>query len=201
MRRRSVKLPPKPTPAQLHQLLYGLVYPAVLGSLLYTTIFDQSFTQSPSRDSLALTCTVLIIALFAVDYVYSYSENNTVDYSVAQFLIDFVIVLLAYVAAVSFTGVEAFEKVPGWIYLFLAALVSYFLEEARYYGRKKNRFNLSPPLPKIKRKHANSDFLCAYLYLVFGLLSTLLTSKWSVVPVIAALIVHLIVYIYNVGDA
>lgn len=84
------------SPARLHQIMYTMVYPAVLGSFLYTFWDKTAKGRFEWSDPLPWLIGLLFIALLTLDYVYSLAAAIVARYSLVKFVLDLLIVVLLY---------------------------------------------------------------------------------------------------------
>jgi hypothetical protein len=174
---------------RLHNLVYGLLYPAFLGSLIYNYV-DQ-------RQSMRLEATLVLIfllLLFALDFVYSLAKVVMENYSIAQFAIDLIVVVLLYIAAKSIPGERLFIGFAPWGALALSRAAAALWEEYQY-----QRLRAAAVLDR-SRRHANSDWILTFCYLIVGQIgwnSDEKTSAYSLL--IAPLFLDVFVYLYNMS--
>lgn len=83
---------------RLHNLLYNLLYPAFLGTLIY-----NYFDKYPALSTGVGVTLFLMLILFSLDFIYSLSEEVIRNYSGWQFVFDIFIVGLLFIAAKSIT--------------------------------------------------------------------------------------------------
>jgi hypothetical protein len=119
---------------RLHQIMYTMVYPAVLGSFLYS-FWDKAATQQFSwNDHLPWVGGLLFIAVLTLDYIYSLANTIMHRYSWPKFVMDFLVVVLIYFAmsALLKPDLKGWDLALLWGYLFAIKLVSWVWELCDY---------------------------------------------------------------------
>ena len=85
-----------------HIFITGLVYPAVLGTFLFTVIehvYDISWNAALSYQNLIHACVVLALFLhYAGDYVYTTDQERKTIYGTRRMFLDLLLVALLYLA-------------------------------------------------------------------------------------------------------
>jgi hypothetical protein len=134
--------------------MYNMIYPAILGSILYTVFqlaADRSFQFSNPMPWFA---GALFIALFTLDYTYSLARDISTSYSRVAFALDLVVVVLMFVAATAILG-KNLLPISVWLELVFLKLVVVVWEVVEL--RRSQR-----PL-----KHVLSDFGLLLTYILF----------------------------------
>ncbi len=119
---------------RLHQIMYTMVYPAVLGSFLYS-FWDKAATKQFSWDDrLPWVGGLLFIAVLTLDYIYSLATTIVQRYSWPKFVMDFLVVVLIYFAmsALLKPDLKGWDLVLLWVYLFAIKLLSWIWELCDY---------------------------------------------------------------------
>ncbi len=119
----------------------GLLYPAVLGALIYEIFSGLPHTsfKAIGDDWTKYPLVLGIIIVFAFDYLYTNTEDIRSTYSVRQGLCDFLIVSVLFISMKTALGNPMFEFFRGYLALLLAvAKFLAFLWEVL--DRDKHRF-------------------------------------------------------------
>lgn len=193
------------SPRRLHQIMYTMIYPAVLGSFLYAywdRLANRGFCWN---DPTAWLGGAFFIAVFTLDYVYSLEQDIQDHYSGPEFLADLVIVALIYLAAQALFGkpVKGLEGASPkfiWVYLFAIKFASTVWEIVRR-SRAAAGSDASKPrrtIPRFEAMEGDAFFLVASL--VLGVVAWQMPDGWSVLPLLAFLVADGLVYVQHTSD-
>jgi hypothetical protein len=189
------------SPLRLHQIMYTLVNPAVLGAFLYAywdKVANRAFEWQQPTPWLG---GALFIALFTLDFVYSQGKAIQESYSGAEFLVDLVLVALIYVAAQSLFGttVKGLESVPIWVYLFLVKFLSSLWELWRVRQAERTvKARARRPFPLV---HIETDIALAIGAVILGAVALSLPPAWQWLPLAAFLSIDGAIYVANTSEA
>lgn len=193
------------SPARLHQIMYAMVYPAVLGSFLYTFWDKAAKGKFELNDPLPWLIGLLFIALLTLDYVYSLAAAIVARYSLVKFVLDLLIVVLLYLTlqALFKEKVELVDKVLPWVWLFLIKLLAVAWELA---DRKQQVAGASGSTPAQKARavplvNVETDTLLLILAVVFGGLAIVSPAWLQLVYYAAWMLLDGLLYIANTSDA
>lgn len=192
------------SPARLHQIMYTMVYPAVLGSFLYTFWDKTAKGRFEWSDPLPWLIGLLFIALLTLDYVYSLAAAIVARYSLVKFVLDLLIVVLLYLTlqALFKEKVEVVDKVLPWVWLFLIKLLAVAWELAdrsqQVAGASGTRAEKARAVPLV---NIETDTLLLILAVLFGALAIVSPAWLQVVYYAAWMLLDGLLYIANTSDA
>jgi len=159
------------------QIMTNLLYPAVLGSLIYT--FAESAVPGAQLDDPLLWGGFSLLALFVFDYAHSSREEVRATYDGWKFLADLLIVSFLFLAG---KAVLKSPVLPGidyvwWLFFAkLAAVIWEFIESRRAQPSQAGS--------AASRKLANAfgietDLALCVIYLVIGWLAFVEVQWWT----------------------
>ena len=107
----------------------GLLYPAILGSIIFN-MFDAFSAQRIMGDPIRYVLVFLIIVHYVMDYLCTNTEKIRNNYSVLQAICDFLIVALLFISINAAYGVPRFGSLAPYVALLLAGtkLLGFFWE-------------------------------------------------------------------------
>jgi hypothetical protein len=181
--------------------MYGLVYPAVLGSLLY--LFGEQVAQGTFSLSLPIPwiAGALFIAVFALDYVYSLSRTNQEFYSGFAFSVDALLLVVVYLSAQAIFGTKILSCVSVWFWLLLAKVVSLYQELLL----TKAATTRDPPegrAPAQPLGQSRSDLMLAFVCGISWAIAAGLPIEWGGLPLVMFLAIDAYFYLVFIrGDA
>ncbi|MCR4345890.1 MAG: hypothetical protein NUV55_01600 [Sulfuricaulis sp.] len=166
-------------------VMNNLLYPAVLGTLIYTGF--NEFSDRTIWGEEALLALALFI-LYVMDYAHSVSDGNRKSYTHGKFWADLVIVSCLFLAGNAILGENIFPSIhPAWWLLGTKAAAIWW-ESWGHLGEK---------WPPRKRVEVETDTAFALIYLVAAV-SSLNTSIPTLV--LAAAIAADAFYYYRYGS-
>lgn len=130
------------TAAMLHQTLFGLLYPAVLGTMLYS-LLEAGF-ELPNAGDFGLSLTsfglgLLVALFFILDYLYVSlftsieTISSTLSYDWRAFFIDVGVVVSLFVSFVGVGVTQGTTLRPWLVALALAVAYAFFYWWSRIY--------------------------------------------------------------------
>jgi hypothetical protein len=135
-------------------VMNNLLYPAVLGTLIYTGFNEFSGHAIWGEEALLA---LALFVLYVMDYAHSVSEGNRKTYTPGKFLADLVIVACLFIAGNAILGENLFPAVhPAW--WLLGTKVAALWWECWEHLRGK--------WPPRKRVEVETDTAFALLYLI-----------------------------------
>lgn len=188
---------------RLHQIMYGLVYPAVLGSFLYAFWDKAANAAFELARPTPWVGGALFIALFTLDYAYSLARSVQASYSGGEFLADVLIVMLIYLTAQSLFGKEVawLAGVSVWVYLFAIKLVSSAWELIRLNRARRadpgGSHGAARPFPVV---YIETDVALAIAAVVLGALSSVMRESLQFILLAMFFIVDGLSYIAHTSD-
>jgi len=115
--------------AFLHFAMIGLVYPAVLGSILFDVLPDLGRLSLSSTNAPLVALEFAIIAYYCYDYIFVFNRYNQGDqkFHIVEYFTDIFVVVLLYLSATAvqpLTGVANLQEIAG---AFFALYVAYVI--------------------------------------------------------------------------
>lgn len=120
---------------RLHAVMHTLLYPGVLGSLMYALPDNILKNDSPftwSRNGLGILLALALFAAFVADYLHSISEEAKASYSNGTFWADLVIVALVFIAGQKVLGTKVLPDLSEFWFLAGAKLCAVAWEGLTY---------------------------------------------------------------------
>lgn len=138
-------------------VMNNLLYPAVLGTLIYTGFNEFSGLLLWGEQALLA---LALFVLYVMDYAHSVGNGNKKIYSRGKFWADLVIVACLFIAGNAILGENLFPSVhPAW-WLFGTKVAALWWECWGHLGEK---------WPPRKRVEVETDTAFALLYLIAGI--------------------------------
>jgi len=157
-----------------------LMYPAVLGTLVYSTLIAITGHGLGFETTLLV---VVFLALFTMDYAHSVDENNLKTYTQDKFWWDLTSVVFLLLAGVSIVGNSALTTIhPAW-WLVCAKAVDVLRE---------NVGHVKDPWPTRNRIEVETDAAFFVIYLALALCSL----EFNFSPLLLAVAVAADAYTY-----
>ncbi len=131
------------------QIMNNLLYPAVLGTLLYT--FVDTTVPSIGLDDPGLWGACALFVLFIFDYAHSSSETVKENYDGKKFLFDFLIISFLFLAGKDVLNDSVLPNIDYVWWLFLSKLAAVGWEFSERKDRQKSNAGkaLARPMPII----------------------------------------------------
>jgi hypothetical protein len=190
---------------RLHQIMYTMVYPAVLGSFIYAYWDKVAKNEFIWAEPSPWVCGFLFIALFTLDYTYSIGDSIQKSYSAAEFLFDFIILVLLFITAQEIFGtkIRALESFSVWTYLLAIKAVASAWELTRYRRLKNETQNggsitFRRPLPLFP---LGTDIAFLIAALLLWLASLVVPAPYHFLLLAGFLIGDGLLYIANTSDS
>ncbi|HEY4956298.1 MAG TPA: hypothetical protein VII31_00665 [Caldimonas sp.] len=96
-----------------HEVMTGLLYPAVLGAILFT-FFDRLTSRDLALPEPTLVAALALLVLFTFDYAHTMSCSVSENYGPGEFACDTVILCLLFLAGKQLVGAAA-PHAPSWL--------------------------------------------------------------------------------------
>lgn len=114
------------------QIMTNLLYPAVLGTLIYT--FAQHSLASASLSDPMFMGGLALLVLFVMDYAHSLRDEVRTTYDGRKFLADFIVVVGLFLAGTAVLNQPVFPTVAyvWWLFMAKAAAVAWERAEAAH---------------------------------------------------------------------
>jgi hypothetical protein len=121
------------------QIMTNLLYPAVLGTLIYT--FAQHSLASASLSDPMFMGGLALLALFVMDYAHSLRDEVRTTYDGRKFLADFIVVVGLFLAGTAILNQPVFPTVAyvWWLFMAKAAAVAWNVRRQRINRRRRRR--------------------------------------------------------------
>ena len=115
---------------RFHEVMHTLLYPGVLGSLIYAYPDNIVSKKVPFTWVDASLAAALMLA-FVFDYLHSISREAKAYYSHGTFIADLCLVVLMFIAGQKILGTPMFPSVQEFWFLGLARAFGWFWEHTR----------------------------------------------------------------------
>lgn len=173
------------------QIMTNLLYPAVLGTLIYT-FADSTLKPGVCVDDPLFWGGLALFPLFMFDYAHSLREDVRASYDASKFLADLVIVSCLFLAGKAILKAPVFSQVDyvWWLFGAKAAAVIWEQRESKSgpAGRKSQPAQAASRLVVFG---IETDLALCVAYLVLGILAAVGASWWLwVAPLAMALDAH-----------
>jgi hypothetical protein len=170
-------------PTKLHQITCGLVYPAMLGALLYelaVSFLVQPKPPTPPIEAYQQLLATAVLILYTFDYAYTLDPKLAATYELPEFLLDFLLVATLLVA-----GLIALKKggeawFPIWFWLAASKGIGIVFETFRHQGTIAHLGDLNGVQSAQK-----SDAVAFSGYILVGVISLTLDSGAAVALFVA----------------
>jgi hypothetical protein len=178
------------SPLRLHQIMYAMIYPAVLGSFIYAYGDKAANSAFALSDPVPWLIGFLFIALLTLDYIYSIGSSVQSNYSMIEFCADLLIVVLLYgtlqaILRSPMAGLAILSGISIWLYLFAIKLVASLWE---VWDRFKHR-NLPQTKDEAARIRPLESDIAFCLIALVCLAASLVVPKYVDVAFLAAFLV------------
>ena len=115
----------------------GLLYPAVLGSIIYTVLDTFSFENIIAEPVKHITV-LLILLQYVFDYLYTNTDEIKTDYSALQGICDFAIVVILFISINAISENPRFVGYSSFVPLLLAVSKFSALSWELFRGKKNS---------------------------------------------------------------
>lgn len=178
---------------RLHQIMYNMFYPAVLGGMIYSLFVQAAETGFHASNPKPWLAFPLFIALFTLDYTYSLARKIVDEYSLSAFGIDLLIVVLMFIVSNSILDKNV-VPVSIWIELATLKFVVSFWE---FWRDKKRQASGS----LLETKYFVTDFILFLVCISFAVMKEFgpLPYEWALLSLV--FIVDILIYLPNTSDA
>lgn len=142
-------------------IMHTLLYPGVLGSLMYAVPDNIASGRMPFEFVQVATVCALF-SMFVMDYAHSVTEDNKNDYSYGTFIADLLIVVLLFVAGQRLLGAKIPPDIhPAW-FLVGVKIAALCWELLKHGGSHQT---------PAKRAERGTDFAFLLLYVLVGVVA------------------------------
>jgi hypothetical protein len=151
------------------QIMINLLYPAVLGSLIYT--FAESAVPGAQLDDPLLWGGFSLLALFVFDYAHSSREEVRATYDGWKFLADLLIVSFLFLAGKAVLKSPVLPGIDYVWWLFFAKLAAVIWEFAELRRAQPSQARQAASRKLDMAFGMETDFALCIIYLVIGVLA------------------------------
>lgn len=163
------------------QIMTNLLYPAVLGTLIYT--FAQHSLAEASLSDPMFVGGLALLVLFVMDYAHSLRDDVRTSYDRWKFLADFIVVVGLFLAGTAVLSQPVFPTVAYVWWLFMAKVAAVAWERAEAAHRPEAAEVVSRMLFGLE-----TDWALLVVYFGLAVVSLMETTWWQWAVAIAMVV-------------